>query len=86
MSLLELAMVNRDLCEGIPIDESRQMALFIVTVVFGPLTLIAIVLRAYSRLVITKKMGGDDWTMLAAGAVLIGVMALSFRSMLFLLP
>lgn len=73
-------MLNSKLCTGVAPDKSRVVALMIVKLTLGPIALIAITLRTYSRYAITKKMGADDWTMLAAGVVLVGVLACSFES------
>ena len=74
----ELAGVNSKLCDGFPIDESRRWALFIVETVAGSLSVAAILLRTYSRYAITRHMGGDDWTMLVAGILMIGIMTAGY--------
>lgn len=77
---LGIAVVNRQLCEGVPDDRSRINAMIIVQCTFGGIALICILLRSYSRLRITKQMGADDWTMLSAGIILAAVFALNFYS------
>jgi hypothetical protein len=78
----ELGVVNAQLCAGVPEDLSRARSLTLVAAVVGPLGIIAILMRTYSRWAITKQMGSDDWTMLAAGVFLVGVLACNFLSML----
>lgn len=76
----EVAVVNMQLCAGVPIEDSRKWTLFIVSIVFGPLSLATIALRTYSRYKITKKMDRDDWTIIAAGAVMVGVLVANYLS------
>lgn len=85
LTITELGAVNSQLCAGVPQDLSRARALTIVAAVVGPLGIIAILMRTYARWAITKKMGSDDWTMLAAGIFLVGVLACNFLSMSTLL-
>lgn len=81
-SYLELGTVNSRLCDGVPLDRSRAQALTIVAAILGPLGIVTILMRTYSRWAVTKQMGQDDWTMLAAGIFLIGVLACNFESKL----
>lgn len=52
----ELAIVDGQLCEGVPI-ESRAWGVAIVGLVCGPLAFFAIVLRCYSRYTNAKYLG-----------------------------
>jgi hypothetical protein len=62
---------------GIPIVE-RNHATVVNILFWGPLAVVFIVLRIYTRAFITKRLGWDDWLMLAAMAssivTLVGIM------------
>ena len=72
--------MNSELCKDVPIDESQVWAVAIVGLVCGPLALLAVMLRTYSRYYITKQLGMDDWVMIASGVVLIVVVVLDIES------
>ncbi|CZR54594.1 uncharacterized protein PAC_04478 [Phialocephala subalpina] len=71
----QVAVVDRQLCEGTPI-QNRAWGVAIVGLVCGPLALLAIALRCYSRYSITKYLGWDDWLAVATGVVLIPIIVL----------
>lgn len=73
-------MANSMLCEGVPMDRSRIIWLVAVSVAFGSIAIIAIGLRTYTKLLITKKISWDDWTILGAGILLAAVLGLNFFS------
>jgi hypothetical protein len=50
--------------------------------VTGPLALIAIALRCYSRLTVTREFGYDDSVMVAVGVLLAALIAIDVESML----
>ncbi|KUJ12789.1 uncharacterized protein LY89DRAFT_558860, partial [Mollisia scopiformis] len=70
-----VAIVDNQLCEGVPI-QSRAWGVAIVGLVCGPLALIAIALRCYSRYSITRSLGWDDWLAVVTGLVLIPLIVL----------
>ncbi|KAF8861864.1 hypothetical protein BDZ45DRAFT_671444 [Acephala macrosclerotiorum] len=71
----QVAVIDRQLCEGTPI-QSRAWSVAIVGFVCGPLALLAIVLRCFSRYSSSKYLGWDDWLVVATGVVLIPLIVL----------
>ncbi|PBP25065.1 integral membrane protein [Diplocarpon rosae] len=67
--------LNSKLCEGIP-PESRATEVAIVGIVCGSIALVAVALRCYSRISIVRRLGNDDWLAVAAGSILIPLVAL----------
>ncbi|PBP25242.1 integral membrane protein [Diplocarpon rosae] len=67
--------LNSKLCEGIP-PKSRATEVAIVGIVCGSIALVAVALRCYSRISIVRRLGYDDWLAVAAGSILIPLVAL----------
>jgi len=76
----EVAIVNSQLCSGVPV-ESRAWPVAIVGLVCVPFALIAVALRCYSRYSIARKLSADDWMVIAAAALLVALVALDIISM-----
>jgi hypothetical protein len=76
---IEVATFNQQLCEGIPI-ESRSRRTAIVGLVFGPLAVLAVISRCYSRYSITKRLEYDDWTIIAAAMAVGGLIVTDVKS------
>ncbi|KAF8862495.1 hypothetical protein BDZ45DRAFT_188691 [Acephala macrosclerotiorum] len=55
-----------------PVDRSRQKVLVVVTVIFTFFSTLAFVLRLIGRFVITRKLGADDWLMVAGMTFIYG--------------
>lgn len=62
-----------------PID-SRAWDVAIVGLICGPIALIAVALRCYSRYSKTRRLGSDDWLAVAAGLVLIPLVVINIYS------
>ncbi|KAG4437280.1 hypothetical protein IFR05_007218, partial [Cadophora sp. M221] len=71
----QVAVVKAKFCKGVPI-ESRAWDVAIIGLTFGPIALIAVVLRCYSRYSKNRRLGSDDWLAVAAGLTLIPVISL----------
>ncbi|KAK0100434.1 hypothetical protein ONS96_007711 [Cadophora gregata f. sp. sojae] len=67
---MEVAAIKTEFCEGVPIA-SRAWDIAIVGLVCGPIALIAVALRCYSRYSKLRTLGSDDWLSIAAGSILI---------------
>lgn len=74
-----MATVNKELCKGIPV-ESRAWPLAIVALVCIPVSLIAVALRCYSRLAISRQIGYDDFIIIVAAVFLIALGVLDLYS------
>jgi hypothetical protein len=68
--LIVVGILQHQLCEGYP-AESRSWSVAVGGMVCGGLIVIVVGLRIYSRITIAKKLGADDWLMLAATVVVI---------------
>jgi hypothetical protein len=78
--MIEIGVVNAQLCVGKP-KESRQSELYISGYVCCIMSFVAIILRCYYRYAFTNSIGHDDWTIIAAGLVLTGVLTTDLLSM-----
>jgi cytochrome bd-type quinol oxidase subunit 2 len=56
---------------------------YIWALVLGPIALIAIALRCYARLRLTKEFGNDDWMIVVVGSVIVVMVALYVKSTFF---
>ncbi|KAE9364028.1 hypothetical protein N431DRAFT_550668 [Stipitochalara longipes BDJ] len=63
------------ICFGQPIP-SRGLPALIEPAVLGPVTLLAVATRLYSRYTISKTFGADDYLILAAGSIYTGTIVL----------
>ena len=72
--------MNQQLCKGVPI-ESRSWLMATSGLVMGPLALIAIALRCYSRLTVTREFGYDDTVMAVVAVFLAALIAIDAESM-----
>ena len=75
--------MNRQLCEGAPF-KSRSSLLTIWGLLLGPLAIIAIALRCYSRLIISREFGYDDTIIVAVGVFLASIIGLDVTGLLVL--
>lgn len=63
------------ICEGQPI-ESRGPGAMVEAVVLGPITLLTVATRIYSRKRVSKELGTDDYLILAASSLYGGMIAM----------
>ena len=85
MALLTRPVVYEQLCSGAT-TQSRVSAAAIVGLVCGPLCLLAIALRFYSRCAIARCIGLDDWIMIAAVPPLTALIVVEVIGVLLQLP
>ncbi|KAE9367303.1 hypothetical protein N431DRAFT_561324 [Stipitochalara longipes BDJ] len=67
--------LNYNFCIGVPI-ESRSWKVTIVGLVCAPVALLAVVLRCYAKLSTVRRLGGDDWIMVASAVLLVALIVL----------
>ncbi|PVH82275.1 hypothetical protein DL98DRAFT_620272 [Cadophora sp. DSE1049] len=73
---MEVAAIKAEFCDGIRI-ESRAWDVAIVGLICGPIALVAVALRCYSRYSKFRRLGSDDWLAVAAGLILIPLVVIS---------
>ena len=76
-----MAAINQELCAGTPFA-SRTWLVAGAGLGLGLLALLAIALRCYSRLRITKEFGNDDIIMVIVGVFLAATLVLDVKSRL----
>ena len=71
--------MNNQICAGVPI-QSRSKAVGIVGLISGPLAVIAVILRCFSRYSTTRRLAADDWLAVAVGLLVIVLTVLDVYS------
>lgn len=74
-----MAAIGVELCKDVP-KESRSWLIATFGIVLLPLAILAVALRFYSRISITKELGLDDWLMLAGAIMTVIIIGINTQS------
>jgi hypothetical protein len=79
LTISGMSGLNTRVCDGFPID-TRAWSVALSGIVCGPLALIAVAVRFYTRITITKELGIDDWLILGSAGAIAALTGLGIHS------
>ncbi|KAH8663482.1 hypothetical protein BGZ60DRAFT_68516 [Tricladium varicosporioides] len=75
----KVAIANSNICSGLPI-ESRGLSITIIGLVMGPLAVLTVALRCYSRYAVARQFGWDDTVIVISTCFLVVLIALDVQN------